>query len=89
MLDLVIQVRIVQKGFGRDTANVKTSASKRATGLDTRGLVVELSQLDGVHVPAWATADDDGVVVTSLRRVESDELSDIRSQHNCSVDCNW
>ncbi|EEQ37563.1 hypothetical protein CLUG_01685 [Clavispora lusitaniae ATCC 42720] len=83
MLDLVVQVRVVQQSLGRNTSDIKTGSSKRTTGLDTGGFVIELSHLDGVHIATWSTANNYGIVVACFRRIESDKSSDVSSQHGC------
>lgn len=62
MLRLMEDVRVVKHCFGRDTADVQTSATKSTSLLNTGGLETELSSLDSSNIPTRSTADDDYVV---------------------------
>lgn len=65
MLGLVVEVRVVQHGLGRDATDVEAGTSESATLLDTGGLETELSGLDGGDVATRTTADDDDIVWVS------------------------
>lgn len=65
VLSLVVEVRVVQHGLGRDASDVEAGTSKRATLLDTGGLETELSSLDGGDITTGTTADDDDIVWVS------------------------
>lgn len=43
-------MRDVEKGFGRNTANVKASSSETSSFFDANGIKSELSALDGSDV---------------------------------------
>lgn len=65
MLGLVVEVRVVQHGLGRDASDVEAGTSESATLLNTGGLETELGSLDGSDVATGATADDDDIVWVS------------------------
>lgn len=55
-------VRVVKHCFGRDTADVQTSATKSTSLLNTGSLEAKLSSLDSSNIPTRSTTDDDYVV---------------------------
>lgn len=63
MLRFMIHVRGMKQCLGRNTADVEAGPAEGAALLDAGGLEPELGRLDGRHVAAGATADDDDVVV--------------------------
>lgn len=50
MLGLVVDVRVVQHGLGRDTSDVQAGTPEGSSLFDADGLVTELSGLDGGDV---------------------------------------